>query len=316
MSIVQEIALADQRVKFTETKDNGFKKAGALNIAYRLLGDELNRYDFILSMDGDTFLSPDVAEQGLEEFLLDESLGAVCSRAGVIEMKTDSFFEKLLYYQQRVEYAEFDRSRISQHKRIKVAHGMCTMYKVAAIKAVMKKRIEQGKLDCLPYDVHNITEDYELTVCIKECGFNVAVGLGMLAWTDIPLRIKDLWTQRIRWLRGGLDTLHQHGWNEATRKDILNAGFFWVMLIFQGILLGYAVKSLIEGVFYLNNTVLLVMALMYVDCVYTLRYVRGLCKWDCAVRMTFLPQLLYAWLTIFEQLYAYYLFLFKKDQRW
>lgn len=321
VSIVQEVISAlpkemEGRLKLIETVDNKFKKSGALNAAYRLLGNKLNEYNFVLSMDADTVLASDVVEQGMMEFGLDLNLGAVCSRAGVIKQATDGFLEKLVYHWQYVEYAEFDRSRIAQHRKIKVAHGMCTLYKVEAIEAVMKKRIDQGRLDCTVYDVYNITEDYELTVCIKECGYNTAVGLGMYAWTDVPLKLKDLWKQRVRWLRGGLDTLWQHGLNKTTRGDIINAGFFWIMLAFQVILLNFAVMDALRGAFRFNAPVIAVMALMYADCIYTLRYVQKPEVWDYLVRITFIPQLFYAWFTIAQQLYAYYQFFFKHNQEW
>jgi cellulose synthase/poly-beta-1,6-N-acetylglucosamine synthase-like glycosyltransferase len=316
VAIVRDMAAKESRIMFMETQGNKYRKAGALNAAYRKLGGGINKYDFVLVLDADTLIAPDLVEQGLVEFSLDLRLGSVCSRAGVMRQQADSLLAKLLYYQQHVEYAEFDRSRIVQHRRIKVTHGMCAMFKTEAVKAVMARRIEQGKLDCLPYDQYNITEDYELTVTLKECGFNVAVGFGMLAWTEVPLQLSQLWKQRIRWLRGGLDTLWQHGWNSTTRGDILNAWFFWVMLMIQGILVGYALLDVWLGVFSFSRMVLLVMTLMYVDCIYSLRFVQDLNRWDYFVRVTFLPQILYAWFTIAQQLYAYYLFLSKSDQEW
>ncbi len=220
-SIVKSIAATNSHVSLIETVGNKFKKSGALNTAYQTI--DLEPYNYVLSVDADTVVAPDLVEQALIEFQLDPQLGAVCSRAGVIKQVTHGFFEKLIYHWQYVEYAEFDRSRIGQDRRIKVAHGMCTMYKIEAIKAVMSKRKAAGKLDSTVYDVHNITEDYELTITLKELGYHIAAGFGMYAWTYVPLNLTDLWRQRVRWLRGGLDTLWEHGWNRSTRKDILNS---------------------------------------------------------------------------------------------
>lgn len=314
VSIVKSIAATDDRVSLIETVGNKFKKSGALNAAYQNVG--LDSYDYVLSVDGDTVIAPDLVEQALIEFQLDPLLGAVCSRAGVVKQNTNGFFEKLIYHWQYVEYAEFDRSRVSQDRGIKVAHGMCTVYKVEAIKAVMERRKAVGKFDCTLYDVHNITEDYELTVTLKELGYHVAAGFGMYAWTDVPLKLNELWKQRVRWLRGGLDTLWEHGWNRSTRKDILNSGFFWIMLACQALLLYYALSEIITGVYHFNRMFVLVMSIMYVDCVYTLRYVQNPSKWDYLIRMTFIPQLFYAWFTIAQLVYAYYLFLFKPNQEW
>ena len=313
-SIVKSIAATNSHVTLIETICNKFKKSGALNTAYQTIN--LESYNYVLSVDADTVVAPDMVEQALIEFRLDPQLGAVCSRAGVIKQITNGFFEKLIYHWQYVEYAEFDRSRVGQDRRVKVAHGMCTMYKVEAIKAVMSKRKAAGELDSTAYDVHNITEDYELTITLKELGYHIAAGFGMYAWTYVPLNLTDLWRQRVRWLRGGLDTLWEHGWNKSTRKDILKTLLFWILLLFQGILLAFTIMDIINGIFHLNSTVMLVMVLMYLDCVYTLRYIQNPEKWDVIVRLTFIPQLLYAWLNIAQQLYAYYLFFFKPNQEW
>jgi biofilm PGA synthesis N-glycosyltransferase PgaC len=312
--IVRNIATTNNHISLIETVGNKFKKSGALNTAYQTI--DLESYDYVLSVDGDTVIASDLVEQALIEFQLDPLLGAVCSRAGVVKQVTRGFFEKLIYHWQYVEYAEFDRSRIGQGTSIKVAHGMCTVYKIEAIKAVMARRRIAGKSDCTVYDVHNITEDYELTVTLKELGYHIAAGFGMYAWTDVPLKLADLWKQRVRWLRGGIDTLWEHGWNRSTRKDILNTVLFWIMLSIQGILLDYTLEDIISGVYHLNTMFILVMCVMYVDCIYTLRYVQNPKKWDYIVRLTFIPQLLYAWFTIAQLVYAYYLFLFNPNQEW
>lgn len=313
-NIVRNIAAINNRVTLIETVGNKYKKSGALNTAYQNI--DLEPYDYVLSVDADTVVAPDLVEQALIEFRLDPQLGAVCSRAGVIKQVTNGFFEKLIYHWQYVEYAEFDRSRIGQDRKIRVAHGMCAMYKVEAIKAVMSKRKAAGKLDSTVYDVYSITEDYELTITLKELGYHISAGFGMYAWTYVPLKLTELWRQRVRWLRGGLDTLWAHGWNRSTREDILKTGFFWIMLLFQGILLDYTVVDIIDGTFHLNSMVMLVMGIMYVDCVYSLRYIQSPEKWDIIVRLAFIPQLFYSWFTMAQQLYAYYLFLFKQDQEW
>lgn len=312
-SIVRDIAAINNRVSLIETINNEFKKSGALNTAFSSVN--LESYDYVLSIDGDTIIAPDLVEQALIEFQLDPLLGAVCSRAGIVKKATDGFFEKLIYHLQYVEYAEFDRRRIDQDRSIKLAHGMCTMYKIDAIKAVMGRRKAIGKFCFTVYDVHNIAEDYELTVTLKELGYHVAVGFEMYAWTDVPLNLGDLWQQRIRWLRGELDTLWEHGWNRSTRTDILNAWFFWVMFWLEGILL-YAAFNNLQACYSLNTLVMIVIGILYLDSIYTLQYVQNPQKWDYIVGLLFIPQLFYAWFSIAQQIYAYYLFLFKPNQKW
>ncbi|WP_054864262.1 glycosyltransferase family 2 protein [Methanosarcina barkeri] len=90
VSIVRSIAAIDNRVSLIETVGNKFKKSGALNTAYKSV--DLNSYDYVLSVDGDTVVAPDLVEQALIEFQLDPLLGAVCSRAGVVKQTTNGFF--------------------------------------------------------------------------------------------------------------------------------------------------------------------------------------------------------------------------------
>jgi poly-beta-1,6-N-acetyl-D-glucosamine synthase len=316
VKIVQELMKTYNSINIIETVNNKFKKSGAINAAYKFLGDKLNNYDYILGIDGDTILADDIIEQALIEFDLNNKLGAVCSRAGVAKRTTKNLLEKFIYHCQYVEYAEFDRSRIGQDKSIKVAHGMCTFFKVEAIKDVMKSREAKGDDKYDVYKVTNITEDFELTVTLKELGYDTSAGFGMYAWTDVPLSISELWKQRVRWLRGGLDTLWDHGWNKVTAKYIFEDFLFWIMLFLQTYLLKYAISDIIGGNYHLSKSVLVIMGIMYIDCVYTMRYVQNPQKWDYFVRLTFIPQLLYAWFAIAQHIYAYYLFMVKKSQEW
>ena len=63
VSIVKSIAATDNRVSLIETVGNKFKKSGALNTAYQNV--DLESYDYVLSVDGDTILASDLVEQAL-----------------------------------------------------------------------------------------------------------------------------------------------------------------------------------------------------------------------------------------------------------
>ncbi len=316
VEIAKKVMQIYSNVNVIETIDNKFKKSGALNAAYRFVGERLSDYDYVLTMDGDTILEPDVIEQALIEFSLDDKLGVVCSRAGIKEQKTNTLMEKYLYHCQYVEYADFDRDRIGQDKGIKVAHGMCSVYKVKAIQDVMKRRQARGEGDYCVYKVTNITEDYELTVSIKELGHHSTTGFGMYAWTDVPLTISSLWKQRIRWFRGGIDTLWDHGLNKITAYDIFDHLLFWILFISQFILVAWTIQEIQSGNYHMNHAVYVILGLMYINSVYTLRYVQKPHKLDYLIRIIYIPHVLYTLFTAFQQLYSYYLFMFKPDQEW
>lgn len=299
-------------IEVIKTVDNQYKKSGALNFVYEKLDLDC---DYVLAVDADTVVDKYLTEQAMEEFRLDSKLGAVCSRAGVIKQPVRGFVEKIIYHLQYVEYGEFDRSRVGQDRKIRVVHGMCAVYSMQAIKSVMAKREESGCSDRTVYNPLNITEDYELTILLKELGYHVAAGFGMYAWTYVPLRLDELWKQRCRWLLGGLDTLWEHGWNNATRKDIMSLGLFWFILLFQLVLCVYAAYDLYFNNYHVSREVVAVIGLMWIDSVYTLRFVQKKNIWDYVVRILYVPQMIYAWFTIAQQLNAYRLF-FKSNRKW
>jgi cellulose synthase/poly-beta-1,6-N-acetylglucosamine synthase-like glycosyltransferase len=316
VEIAKKLMQIYSNVNVIETIDNKFKKSGALNTGYRYLGERLDHYDFVLTMDGDTILAPDVIEQALIEYELNEKLGVVCSRAGIMKQETKTFMEKYLYHCQYVEYADFDRDRIGQDKGIKVSHGMCSVYKVRAIRDVMRRRQDRGEGEYCVYKVTNITEDYELTVTIKECGYHATTGFGMLAWTDVPLTVSSLWKQRVRWFRGGIDTLWDHGLNKITAYDIFDHLLFWILFIAQFILVAWTIQEIQSGNYHVNHAVYVILGLMYANSLYTLVYVMKPQKWDYLIRIIYIPYVLYTSFTIIQQLYAYYLFMFKPNQEW
>lgn len=316
VKIAREAECKYDSVHVIETVNNKFKKSGALNFAYRYLGEQLDNYDFVLTMDGDTVLASDLIEQAMIEYDLDKKLGVVCSRAGIMKQPLQTFKEKYLYHCQYVEYADFDRDRIGQDTGIKVSHGMCSVYKVAAIRDVMRKRLADNEGEYCVYKVTNITEDYELTVTIKEFGYHAMTGFGMLAWTDVPLSIKTLWKQRIRWFHGGIDTLWSHGVNRVTAYDIFDHFLFWFLFISQFLLIAWTYQEIQGGTYSMNKAVYIVIGIMYINNVYTLRYVQEPEIWDYILRIVYIPQVLYTWFTAAQQLYAYYLFMFKAYQEW
>ncbi|MHB8103867.1 MAG: glycosyltransferase family 2 protein [Methanosarcina sp.] len=313
VDLVKKIMETHNNVNLIETVNNTHKKAGALNQGYKYLSERLNEYRFVLSIDGDTIMADNVIEQGITEFYLNDKLGSVCSRSGVMDQKTNSFLEKYIYHVQHLEYGDFDRDRIGQNKRVRVAHGMCSLFKVKSIQDVIKRREINGEGYCV-YRVTNIIEDFELTVTLRELGYQVTCGFGMYAWTEVPLTIKSLWRQRIRWYRGGIDTIREHGVSKVTILDTFDHVVFWLVFLSQLLLLKWS----IEGV-YIDNSINLsvfIFMLLYANGVYTLRYVQNPTKWDYAIRLTYIPHAIYTTYTALELLYSYFASFFNLKQEW
>lgn len=300
-------------IRVAETLGNTHRKSGAMNQALR----QVKGYDFVIFVDADTILADDFVENAMNEFRRNPSLGAVCSRAGIIRPEKMTLWQKALWHFQHVEYAEFDTSRIEKIGTIKVVHGMASVYRFSALLKVMKYREERWGIHEHLYDEENITEDYELTVCMKELGYHVSAGMGMLAWTDVPLSLHELWIQRTRWLRGGIDTLLTHGWNSSTRRDIMNAGFFWVMLVFQILLITFIVMDLLLGFpWQLNLWTAFVLVALWLDGVYRLKFVQDIEIGDALVKILFVPMILYTWFNMVVQLYAYYMAFGRTSKVW
>jgi len=300
-------------VRVAETVGNTHRKSGAMNQAI----DAITGYDYVITVDADTILDEDLIEIAMEEFRRDHRLGAVCSRAGIIRPRTMTRGERALWHFQHVEYAEFDSSRLERPGEIKVIHGMAAVYKYKALRDAEEFRYRKWDVKGQYFDERSMVEDYELTVCLKELGYHVTLGMGMMAWTDVPLRFKNLWNQRTRWLRGGLETMYRHGWNNATARDIVNAGFFWVMLTFHSLLLAFIVVDITSGIpYWMSPWTGLVLLLLYVDGVYRLKFVQNPEFADMLVKILFIPMIIYTWFNLAVQLYAYYASLLQTRQEW
>lgn len=286
-----------------ETVENKHKKAGALNQA---LDRVINNYDFIVVQDADTVIDPKMVSLALNEMGKDPKLGAICSKAGVKDVVPATWFEEILWRMQRIEYGQYDSSRIETIGAIKVIHGMAAVYRTKALLDVKKK---WGRI----YDEHNLTEDFELTICLKEIGWKTSACLEMRAWTSVPLNIWDLWTQRVRWFRGGVDVLGTHGWNNITAWEFVNHGLFIIMAI-----INFAViYSLVTGgVANLHPLFFVVMSVMILDSLYRLRYVESLHLKEVLLCVSIVPFGLYLLFYQVQQIWAYGLSLMKSNQGW
>jgi cellulose synthase/poly-beta-1,6-N-acetylglucosamine synthase-like glycosyltransferase len=60
------------------------------------------------------------------------------------------------------------------------------------------------------YDVKQLLEDYDLTVRVKSCGYEVTLAEEAVASTIVPSCLGQLWRQRVRWQYGGLSVVVRH----------------------------------------------------------------------------------------------------------
>ncbi len=294
-------------VNTLKTINNVHKKSGALNQA---LDKYLLDYDLILVQDADTIIDHRLLENAVKEINKDKKLGAVCSKAGIKDIMSSKWSELLWWHLQRIEYATFDSSRIETAGSIKVVHGMAAVYRTAALQQVKNK---WGRI----YDENNITEDYELTICLKELGWKTTACMDMRAWTEVPVTLKELWKQRVRWFRGGIDVLRTHGINKITITEYIQHMLFIILTVLNVIIIYYLSVVLISGgQLSIHPLFYLVMIIVTLDGLYRLRYAENVKTIEIVIRLAILPFSIYMMLYQAQQLWAYWLSITNAKNEW
>ncbi len=298
-----------------KTVENKGKKAGALNQYFR--NNEIEGY--VLVMDADTLLDENCIFEGLKKIESDEAYGAVCSRAGILKYNKSekiNLLEDFVWHLQHIEYGQFDAHRVETDGRIKVVHGMAAIFKVEVLKYVIEYRKERFGVETGVYLENNLVEDYELTLCVKH-KWKVSVAIEMLAWTKVPLGVKELYVQRLRWLRGGVDTVRFHGFDKVTAQDFLNDILFvFVMLQRLIVFIAMIVFIYLFRSYQVSKLVILVTFYTYVDSFYRLKYTQKRGAKDYIVKLLFIPEVLYGLFQVAVMIQSFIYSFFNVEQEW
>ena len=292
----------------TETIGNTGMRAGAINWAL----DHFSRgYDYILAMDADSTCAVDMIEHGVKALDEDPTLGAVCSRCGVLpQPELQSWEQRALWHIQHLEYGTYDSARVETTGRIKVSHGLASMFRREAID-------QQKKRKGYVYNNDALTEDYELTLDLKELGWKISSCQKMYAHTIVPTRLNWWWKQRSRWNLGGLDCLINHGLNKYTFWDWFAHGASITLFGIELLVLSIIVYLAVHGDhIYVSQLFWLVVGSMWLNGVYRLRYCQKLDKWDVLMCVSFVPAILYYYLQLAVLLNSYKMFLQKAPRRY
>lgn len=201
------------------TKPHKALKAGALNQTMAWLLPELSDDDQVVVQDADTTLNPAFIASA-SAALKEHSVGGACAR-----YNSPRGFG-LLGLLQRNEFARCRRS-ISRKGSTFILVGMAAQFRVSTLREVLKLRAD-GKAPPSPglYNESSITEDYELTICLRTLGYHLVAPPGCDPLTDVMTTVKDLWHQRIRWYRGSMDDLKRFGWTRTTTPYIGRISFW------------------------------------------------------------------------------------------
>lgn len=212
------------------TKTNG-GKATALNF-----GIEKAKGEIVISMDADTFVSPDALKIMIGYFK-DEYVAAVTPSMGVYNTK--GFLQRI----QEIEYytGVFLRKSFSIVDAIHIAPGAFSAYR--------KEFFEKHG----GYDVGNITEDLELSLRIQRYNYKIENASKAVVYTTVPDNFKQLMFQRRRWYVGLLKNLKNYRDLFGLKYGALGTVVLPVALISIFIGVGLTIYTLINSLIRIKN---------------------------------------------------------------
>uniref|UniRef100_A0AAU3IEX7 Glycosyltransferase n=2 Tax=unclassified Streptomyces TaxID=2593676 RepID=A0AAU3IEX7_9ACTN len=151
-------------------------------------------YDLIVMMDGDTVFEPATVGELVQPFA-DPRVGAVAGNAKVGNRDT------LIGAWQHIEYVMgFNLDR----RMYDVLNCMPTI--PGAVGGFRRSALEQagGMSD------DTLAEDTDVTMALHRAGWKVVYAENARAWTEAPVSMKQLWSQRYRWSYGTMQAMWKH----------------------------------------------------------------------------------------------------------
>jgi cellulose synthase/poly-beta-1,6-N-acetylglucosamine synthase-like glycosyltransferase len=205
-------------------KSNG-GKSSALNHALRFA-----KGDYVVFLDSDSIMGRDSIKEIMKYFQYPDVI-AVAGNIKVVNRVN------LLTRCQTLEYVK----SINLQKRAFDLFGV-VMIVPGALGAFQKKVLtERGH-----YDKDTLAEDFDATLKVLKSGRSVQASSHALSYTEAPTTLKDLYSQRLRWNRGNMQTLIKHrDINTNSRYGMLHKYGYPLMFLLMVIqpFLGLAVAA-------------------------------------------------------------------------
>lgn len=195
-----------------ETVNNRHKKAGALNMALDHLA--LPDDTYVLVVDADSALSERWIETALNTFTR-RGVGAV---GGIFLGDGENAWFGAV---QDLEYARYRRELIRLRGEARVLTGTSTMMPMGMFRRIRDARVRGDFPGRGYYNLDALTEDFEITVCVKRLGYRAVSPDACTVVTETMPTVPMLWRQRVRWQLGALDVLRMHGMNRVTTPYVL-----------------------------------------------------------------------------------------------
>ncbi len=217
-----------------ETVGNPFRKAGALNFALAEILPTLDETDAVLLMDADTQLSEGFIAATTTRLWAEQAGRQVGGVGGIFTADDDDW--KTVRQLQTNEYVRYARHLGRRRGRALVMTGTGSVFSVGALRRVVAGRIS-GELPDNGgtrgvYDTSALTEDNELTLCLKALGYRTLSPKECLVFTAMMPSWKLLYQQRRRWQRGALENIIAHRLRPHTLPYVLRQFLTYVGVIF------------------------------------------------------------------------------------
>jgi poly-beta-1,6-N-acetyl-D-glucosamine synthase len=219
-------------VEVMATRDNPWKKAGALNQALDRILPELKDRDLVLIQDADTNLNPGFLSSAVAA--MTDDAGGVCAQydspppRNILECLQSSEFARS---RRRTRLQGAGRFWSARPETTKILVGIAALFRVGVLREVAAARAAgriPGTRDRTVYSSTSVCEDYELTLALRSLGYRLLCPAGCRPKTDAMPTVTKLWHQRVRWTRGGLDDLYVYGVSPVTRGYV--AAHAWRMV--------------------------------------------------------------------------------------
>ena len=284
-------------VEVTATSGSIHKKAGALNHAIALLLPDLTERDFVLCMDADTQLEPNLIERSLAHFDAWHSLGAVSAHHLI--RKASSLIVRL----QQMEMERSWRSTVRRYGRHTCMSGMASMFRASAL-------IKVQECYGYVYDPVNWTEDWQLTFTLHHLGWKTRRPDDLILGYVPVTSWGALFRQRERWGRGYFQTLCYWRLTRYTlRAWALQA--WWLLTTAAWIM--FAVLEAQQRTFRLTPWLLIVTASMLSSAVVTVRRTGFRSMLTAALAV---PEMAYSWWINFATMWGITKHLLHLEGQW
>lgn len=280
-----------------KTINNKSKKAGALNQALNKYIDWEDDNQAVIIQDADTVLNSTWVATAVK--LLNKGYDAV---GAVFEADKKNNY---LRYCQHLEWQRYIQEIKLKHK-VQVLSGTASMIRFKKLKEVHKK---YGHF----YQEEAITEDFALTLALKEVKAKMISPVSCIVTTETMPSTKTLFSQRRRWYLGALQQLKYHKWSRVMLPYIGQQLLLSISIISFWLVWGLSINSILANNYTIYPFWLAIGSIFIVERVLTVWRV----GWKARITaLLMFPELIYAIILQFSFIAAWIHFIRGKKGVW